>query len=267
MSGLVAALLVALAVLLGWDSPEHRLTARLAGRPSEPAERSDHRRGTRAVLALGIVVVCGVVGGQSGVVLGLLGAVVAATASVLRGRATRRRHETQARARVVEAGEALAGLLRVGSIPATALASAAEQHPVLSEAAALQAVGGEVVAALRRSASGPGREGLRDLAAAWEVAQRTGASMSDSIEAVADELGRREEAAATVRVELSASRAASRLMAGLPAVGVAMGYGFGGDPLAFLTQNVFGEVCLLVAAGLAATGLLWTDVLAERAAR
>ncbi len=267
MSGLVPALLAALAILVAWDDPDRRLATRLAGRPSEPVAPKTHERGARLALGAGVVALGGLVGGREGVVLGLFGIVVATTAGILRARAVRRKRERQARAGVVEAGEALAGLLRVGSIPATALTAAAEQHAVLSEAAALQAVGGEVVVALRRSASGLGREGLRDLAAAWEVAQRTGASMSDSIEAVADELRRREEASATVRVELSASRAASRLMAGLPVVGVAMGYGFGGDPLAFLTRNVFGEVCLLSAAVLAAAGLLWTDVIAERAAR
>ena len=56
-------------------------------------------------------------------------------------------------------------------------------------------------------------------------------------------------------------------MAGLPVVGVAMGYGFGGDPLPFLTPNLFRELCLLSAAVLPAAGLLWTDVIAERAAR
>ena len=264
------ALFAAVAVLAAWECADHRLLRRLGEGPPAVTEAAGPGGLGRLAWPLGGlagVLAGGVLDGRRGVTLALVAAIGGWSVWVLARRARARRRATLARGEVARAGEALSGLLGVGAIPAAALASVAAEHPVLAEAAAEQDVGGEVVTALRRGASGPGREGLAELAAAWEVASRTGASMESSIDAIAEELRRRQEAATTVAVELAASRSAGRLLAALPVAGVLLGYGFGGDPLAFLTSNIVGEVCLVVAVALASAGLIWTDTLAERSAR
>ena len=89
--------------------------------------------------------------------------------------------------------------------------------------------------------------------------------MARSIDAIAEE-PTGQELASTVAVELAASRAASRLLAVLPVAGIGLGYGFGGDPVAFLTETRW-AACLVVAVALAVAGLWWTDALADRASR
>ncbi len=263
------ALFAAVAVLAAWECGDHRLLRRLGDAPVGETVRGRGGQARLLVLVVGVgcVVLGGALDGRRGVTLGVVAAIAGWTAWTLGRRSRSRRRAAQARSDVARAGEALSGLLGVGAIPAAALASVAGEHPVLAEAAAEQEIGGEVVGVLRRGASGPGREGLAELAAAWEVASRTGASMESSLDAIAEELRRRQEVATTVAVELAASRSAGRLLAALPLAGVLLGYGFGGDPLAFLTGNPVGEICLVLAAGLASGGLIWTDTLAERSAR
>lgn len=265
MGAALAALAACLAVWAAWPCPDHRLLRRLADLPdAAPRTRSLGRRLWVALGLAALVVVAGAVDpGRGAAVVGASG-LLAWTFWVLAGRARRRRRISAERAGVTAAAEGLAGLLRVGSIPAAALSALAAEHPVLAETSAEHAIGGDVVGALRREAVRPGREGLASLAAAWEVASRTGASMQSAIEVISDDLHSRQERASTVRVELAASRLAGRLLAALPLAGIGLGYAFGGDPIAFLTRNTVGQACLVVAAGLTGVGLLWTDWLAER---
>jgi len=266
----VAALAAGALAWLAVDDPGGALGRRLAAARAGDVGRPGGGRRGRWVRVAGIAVLvvgAALIGGRAAATLAVLGTIATGAGDVLLRRAKSRREAGRAAEETARAAETLAGLLRVGVLPAAAVAAVARDHPVLAEAAALQAVGGEPVGALRRAADAPGCEGLRDLAAAWEVAARTGASMSATLEAIADDLARRQESTSTVAVELAASRSAGRMLAALPAAGVLLGYGFGGDPLAFLLGNPVGELCLIVAAGLMAAGLLWTDVLAERAAR
>jgi len=265
---MLAALAAALAVFAAWDTADHRLLRRLGGVPDVAEARRGPSGGWAIVAALGaLVVLGGLVDGRRGTALASAAGIAAWTAGLLLRRARERKSAADAQVEVAKAGEALAGLLRIGAIPAAALATVASEHPVLAEAAAEFDVGGDVVVALRRGGTGAGREGLMQLAAAWELASRSGASMENSIDAIADELRRRQETRTTVRVELAASRSAGRLLAGLPAAGVLLAYGLGGDPFAFLTRNPVGEACLVLAVALTSAGLIWTDTLADRASR
>lgn len=263
---MLSALAAALAVWGLLSGTKHRMLRRLGTVPA-PADRTrpGGPRGLGLLAVAAGVVVAALVGGGRGAMLALAAGIVARTIWTLRRRTRLRRRLAGERTAVAAAAEALSGLLRVGSIPVAALESLAVEQPVLAEAAAEHAIGGDVVGALRRGAQRPGREGLGELAAAWEVAARTGASMESAIEVIADDLHGRQERAATVRVELAASRLAGRLLAALPVAGVGLGYAFGGDPLAFLTGNAVGLACLLAATCLACAGLLWTDSLATRA--
>lgn len=268
--GTVAAALAALAavgvVFAAWEDHEALLRRRLAAAPPGRSWRPRPRRWALPVAGV-VVAVAASVGGGAGLTAGVVSVLVLGVFVDLTVRARTGRRALGAAADVVRAGEALAGTLRTGAIPATALGWLAPDHLVLAEAASAQAVGGDVAAALRRAATEPGRAGLADLAAAWEVSLRTGASLGLAIEAIAEELARRREVAATVTVELAASRMAGRLMALLPGAGVLLGYGLGGDPVAFLTASPAGWACLVVAVTLAGAGLEWTDRIAARAGR
>jgi len=48
----------------------------------------------------------------------------------------------------------------------------------------------------------------------------------------------------------------------LPLVGLGLGYGFGGDPLEFLTASVPGQLCLALGALLGCVGVFWTERIA-----
>lgn len=269
VASVLAALAVAAALWVGWADSGARLKRRLA-RDRPPRRRPVRRPGGGlimaglAVAAAMAAIAAGTAGGW-GAALPVAALIVALAAADLRTRGRGHRRAAQTAAEVVRAGEGLAGLLRTGAIPASALVILAVDHPVLAEAAAAQEVGADPAAALRRCAEGPGRAGLAELAAAWEVSARTGASLGAAVEAIADELARRQDVESTVAVELAASRAAGRLMALLPGVGVVLGYALGGDPLEFLLGSPAGGVCLVTATALAAAGLIWTDRLAERA--
>lgn len=266
MAGL-SALFVAFSVLLWWPDADRRLVRRLRARPMV---RQSGKRRLGPLIALGasaMVVLGWTIDGRRGAALALVVAIGGVTAVTLGRRGRRRSSAAGAALEVSRAAEALSGLLRVGAIPSAALIALAEDHPVLAEARAEDAVGGDVVAALRRGSVAPGRAGLGELAAAWEVAMRTGASMEASIDAIAEDLHRRQESATSVRVELAAARAAGRLLAVLPLAGLGLGYAFGGNPVGFLTGQWIGQLCLIVAAAFMGVGLVWTDVLADRASQ
>lgn len=189
---------------------------------------------------------------------------VVATVTWTARRNWRRRAAARERAEVVRACQLIGGMLGLGQVPAEALRAAAGRAPVLAEAAAVQALGGEVAAVLRQAAARPGREGLGQLAGAWEVAEQTGASMASTLTAVAERLAAELALRATVEAELSAPRATGRLLAGLPVAGIGLGYLLGGDPIAFLTSSLFGQACLALGAVLGCAGLVWTELLADR---
>lgn len=176
----------------------------------------------------------------------------------------RRRAADRARAEVVTSCHVLAGLLRVGLVPAAALKSAAADASLLAEAAATAALGGEASAALRRRADAPGCAGLTAVAHAWELAEFTGASMTTSLDAVASRLAADAEVRHTVASELSAPRATGRMLAVLPLAGLAVGYALGGDPASFLTSSLTGQLCIVGGAALTCAGVVWTEKLAEQ---
>jgi len=252
-----AALATALAVWL-WLSPPADLR-RLAGRSPRAGPTSRGWAGWLTAGAVGVIAA-----GTGGWAIGVAAGCLTATATWMTRRRRRRRTASGQSAEVVRACELLGGMLGLGQVPTTALRAAAQQAPVLAEAAAVQALGGEVPVVLRRAAAGPGSGGLAEIAAAWEVAERTGASLTATVTAVSDRLTADQTLRATVEAELSAPRATGRLLAVLPVAGIALGYLMGGDPVAFLTGSAFGQACLAAGAALGCAGLIWTELLADR---
>ena len=248
-----------------WLLPEGVDLTRREGVPPPARVHRPRRRLVWFALAAAVALVASavVLGPGAAAVVLACGQVVACVAG-LAVRREARRARTRARAAVVHAGELVAGLLRVGRVPSAALVEAAGDAPVLREAAAELRAGGEVAQALRRSARGPGQEGLRDVAAAWDVSIRTGGSLVGAVDAAAARLAAQDEVARVVDAELAAARLAGRVMAVLPLVGLALGFGFGGNPLAFLTGSALGWACLNVGVGLACAGVWWIDTVAQR---
>ncbi|WP_051208856.1 type II secretion system F family protein [Propionicicella superfundia] len=261
-----AVALFALAAGLAVPRSPGRVLSRLAaGQPVRAAARRDPVWPAALALAVGGVVVAALAGGRVVATGAVCVAIVALTLlRVVRGglaARTRRRR----RAEVALAGETLAGLLRLGHVPARALAIAAEECTVLREAAAAQGVGADVADTLAKASSQPGLDELAQIAAGWRIATATGASMASTMDAVAVRLRGEQQVSGVVRAELSAPRATGRLLAGLPVAGLLLGYLMGGDPLGFLTGTVLGEACLIAGVSLMCAGLLWTDRLADRA--
>jgi len=216
-----------------------------------------------ALAVVAVTVAGGLIGGSAGASVAGSAALPLVTAGLVWRRHRARAAASTAAREVFDACQLLAALLRVGHVPAAALRVAAHDVPALAEAAAVQEVGGPVGPALRRGGSAPGRSALVELGIAWEVAERTGASLTATLDALADRLVARRAVGNVVASELAAPRATGRLLAGLPVVGLLLGYSFGGDPLGFLVGSVLGQVSLGIGVALGCAGVLWTERIAD----
>lgn len=227
-------------------------------------------RGSRpAVLVVGLVTV-----GALGLLVGadllpwlVISAVLGTTVAVLVVRSRGQRRADVTSAQVARGCQVLAGQLRIGQIPVVALRIAAQDCPVFGRAAAVDQVGGDVAEALRHGANQSGADGLRSLAAAWQLAERSGAPMAETAERVATQLGERLALRRSVAGELAPARATGKLLAALPLVGIAMGFMVGGHPEEFLVANPVGRWMLAAAVTLACVGMLWTEWLADHVQR
>uniref|UniRef100_UPI003F4C38B2 type II secretion system F family protein n=1 Tax=Nocardioides sp. SYSU DS0651 TaxID=3415955 RepID=UPI003F4C38B2 len=196
-------------------------------------------------------------------VLALLSAGVVVGGTRLGRSRLRERSALHTRARVVELCDGLQAELASGQTPAHALGRAGTEWPLVAPAARTAQAGGDVPAALRELAVQPGAGELRVVAAAWQVAHRTGHGLADALGRVADDLRAAEQTRRVVSGELASARATARLLAGLPVVALLMGSGAGADPWRFLLGHPVGLACL--AAGLACgyAGLAWIETLAR----
>ncbi len=261
---LLAATAALLAGLLLVDEPS---VARLRTLRDEGPSTGGLARLAWRGLPIGLVTTAAAAGGLTA---GAAGAVVAfaVTAPLWTVLLVWRRHARRAAATATEVAVAaacqlLAGLLRVGHVPSEALSVAARDSPLLAEAAAVQQVGGTVGPVLRRLGRRPGGAGLAELGVAWEVAERTGASLGATLDALAERLAAVRAVRDVVTAELSAPRATGRLLAVLPAAGLLLGYSLGGDPLAFLTGSLPGQLSLAAGVALGCAGVFWTERIAD----
>lgn len=264
MTGLAVVLAVLAAVLLlgpppgrGW---EERLAAEPAFQPPRPARRL--RPGWLVGGVLVPTAVWVVLGRPAAVVTGCL-VLLAGTVALVVAEHRRRRVSGSTRAEVARACAVLAGELRIGKVPGEALLTAAEDCPLLLPAAAVHRGGGDVVPLLRVLAGQPGADGLGPVADAWQVATRTGAPLTRSLDRVSTALKAGRAVHRVVDAELAAPRATGRMLAVLPLAGLALGLAIGGDPLGFLVGTAQGQVCLLAGVLLACAGVLWSERLAR----
>ncbi|MFF4504773.1 type II secretion system F family protein [Streptomyces sp. NPDC001401] len=205
-----------------------------------------------------------------GVVLALLGAsvlpVVAGAAGVpllrrvrLAGEA-RRARERRGDA-VIALCAALAGEVRAGRQPGQALPGAARDSGGLggAQAAVLAAArfGGDVPGALAMAARQPGAEGLLGLAACWRVAVDQGAGLAAGLDRLEGALRAERDQRADLRAQLAGAKSTAVMLAGLPALGLALGTALGADPLHVLLHTGAGLGCLLVGGLLEGLGMWW----------
>ncbi len=193
------------------------------------------------------------------VVVGVAAAVGAATAGrlALTGRA--RAGAAARRAESVEVVSLLASELRAGALGDAAIRSVAGETTVIDAAARAAVQGTDVVPALREVGAAPGAELWTEVAAAWWVADRAGAPLAAVLTRLADRSRDDLDLAVEVTAELGPARATARLMALLPAFGLLLGAGMGGNPVEVLLDTPLGAGCLLAGVLLACTGLMWIE--------
>jgi tight adherence protein B len=237
-----------------------RLPAAGGGAPARPPRRAGVATALAASLAAAAWYRFSVV---------LVAAVAAAAALglvTLRRRAVSRRSAAARSAAVMEICDQLAAELRAGQPPGQALAHTARSWPELEPAATAARLGGSVPDALRAlSVVVAGGAALARVAAAWQVAHRTGAGLAGVLGRLADGLREQDATRQEVMATLAAPRATARLLALLPAFGLLLGEGLGADPWRFLVASPLGLLCLALGCGLALAGLAWVERLADRA--
>lgn len=171
---------------------------------------------------------------------------------------------------VTELCFALSAELQAGRTPTEGLERsvevlAADFARELSGVLAAAGTGGDVSRELRFVSGRDGAEGLRRLAACWQVCAGSGAGFAVAVGRLAAALRAEEEHRQEVSTHLAGTTSTSRLLALLPLVGLLMSAGMGMDPFGFLLGTRYGLVCLAAGAVLDALGVLWTGRLARAA--
>ncbi len=261
--GLAAVLLAsAMAVLVRVDG-----ASLLASRLRRPARTRQLRIPARVAGVLGCLMFLSTRLGSRLLLVAIVGVVAAVLGGRLWRSARFRKEAVTRRRAVVELCDALAAELRAGMPPETALRHSVGGLPELDATVAAARLGGDVPSALRTAATMPGAEGLRAIAAGWQIAARTGGSLATVLERIG--AGIRDDDAARQEVEASLGppRLTSKLLAVLPIGGLALGSSMGADPIGVLLGTTPGLVCGTLGVTLALLGLLWVDRLANAVER
>ncbi len=152
----------------------------------------------------------------------------------------------------MRSGAALAVALRAAAAEATEPTALA-----LGPAVAAASLGLNVPSRLRQIPE----PSFQWAAAAVEVANEDGAGLAEALQRIGDLAAEDRKHRQQQRALLAGSRATSRVLLGLPLLGVLLGWGFGADPLGFLFGTSIGRVCLASAVALDIAGWWWIRVL------
>lgn len=199
-------------------------------------------------------------------IAGPVAGLAAAAGAALLARALARRKALLAQAAelaaVTRSVAGFAAELRAGRPPVEALNAVSRTAPAavaepLRAAARTAALGADAPAALDRF--GARVPALGRLAACWRVSARSGAGLADVADALAEDLRASLRRRRELAVEVASARATSRLLAGLPLVGLALGGSLGARPLHFLLHTPIGGAVLLGGVLIDALGLVWID--------
>jgi tight adherence protein B len=196
----------------------------------------------------------------------VVGLIVLGSAADL-GRRWRRRRllavSVRRRGQVLGVCELIAADVRAGLPPGAALAAAAKQWPEFGVVARAAELGADIPTAMRALADLPGAGQVRVMAAAWQVAHRSGAGLASALDLAAATLRDEKATASVVATEVASARATASILALLPVGVLVLGSGVGGSPWSFLFDSAPGVVCLAIGIGLAHAGLAWLDVIAD----
>lgn len=215
-------------------------------------------------LALGAAVWCAVLWTEGRLLaLAVIGILTAAAILHLVGRSRRAAAAERTSEAVLAACTGLAADLRAGAPPQRALERAAADWTELAPVASAARLDADVPTALRMLATRPGAGQLAVVAAAWQVAHRSGAGLAPAVSRAAESIVERRTTRRLIGAELASARATSRLMAVLPFVMLLLGGGLGTDPVGFLTGTTAGLWCLAAGLCLSYLGLLWLDRIAN----
>lgn len=162
------------------------------------------------------------------------------------------RDTERARIQLLDALAAAAADLRAGLPPAASAAEAMQRWEL--------------------SADTPGKpdpireQTLRRFQVAWQLAERTGAPLADTLELLVVELRAGQRRRAQAAAQLAGARATAGVLTILPVIGLGMGYAIGSDPLRVLLHTPAGAVCAGTAVALQTLGLYWINRLVCHAA-
>ena len=196
--------------------------------------------------------------------LTLIGAAALSGVAWLARRSRSRTRADATRVLVVEACDAIAAELRAGRPPLPALSRGAEVWPDLVPVLAACRLDADVPDAFRRVADNPGAEGLSEVAASWQVAQRLGSGLAEVMTRVVDSSRVRLATHRVVATELASAEATARMVAILPVVLLVLSEGSGADPWHFLLATSPGLGCLAGGLTLAFAGMWWIDRIVTR---
>ncbi|WP_270450066.1 type II secretion system F family protein [Kocuria marina] len=137
-------------------------------------------------------------------------------------------------------------------------------------------VGIPVSVSLTRFASAPVPVGDRELAAiarsvcaqlaaCWEISERSGASLGRTLSGVAESLESQLDAQAARDSALAGPRVTVWTLSWLPMLALGLGVLMGTDPISTLLTTWWGRVALTAGAALSIAGRLWTRTLMHRA--
>lgn len=166
-----------------------------------------------------------------------------------------RRRAASRRTAELEWLDALSAELSAGSDPSASLAAVPGSSTVCPRALATARTGGDVAQAL--TMDGARSPTVRAAAACWEVASGSGAGLAASLAVLADAARDDERVRAELAAGVAEPRATALVLAGLPALGLALGAGLCAQPLAWLLGTALGRVVLAAGLVLEALGALW----------
>ncbi|MBA2773280.1 MAG: type II secretion system F family protein [Nocardioidaceae bacterium] len=161
--------------------------------------------------------------------------------------------------------DALSAELRAGLPAVQVVERSLEPWPEWDVIVTAARLGGDVPQAIRTVAAEPGADGLRAVAAAWEVAEQSGAALAEVLEQVAAGLRSDDDARAEVVAALAPPRATAKMLACLPVFGLGLGASMDAHPVDFLLHTDLGLMCLGAGVLLALVGVWWVERMAAAA--
>lgn len=157
---------------------------------------------------------------------------------------------------VLQVLDMVAAQVRAGAAPVEAWQAALDVVDVPRTTATA-----EPVADLLRWAGGTGGASgdpaAQAAAAAWRLAERTGAPLADLLDSVCATVRAERADRAAVEAALAGPRATSRLLLALPVAGIGLGELIGAAPVHVLWATPAGRACALTGSALLLAGRFW----------